>query len=148
MDEKPTPTQIIAGGESVPVELDDGTKTTVFVRQVKPSELAAYIEAEAKGEAAVLAMTAGIDDLDTITLDSYDALIEADARQNFTHARKREQREGERAARLMDALKRSNPDLHAELMAQAKRETQSLLSSLTPLPEVAEAGGSSPAKQP
>ena len=143
---KPAPSHILVGGETIDITLPDGTKSSAFVRQVKPSELPAYLEAEARGEEAVLTMVATIDgqpiDPDALTLDSYELLIEADQRQNFIAARKREKREGERAGRMLDSLKTANPSLHAKLIKNMETETLSLISSLTPSPEAAAAGES------
>ena len=149
---KPTPTETLAGGERVPCTLADGTSVNIFIRQVKPSELLAYLEAEAGGEEAVLRLVASRDgqplDLDTLSLDSYEALIEADQRQNFTAARKREKREGERAARMLDSLKVANPEMHAKIMQTMGAETQSLISSLTPSPAAAAPGKTAPQESP
>ncbi len=150
---KPAPADIVAGGEYINAATQAGGTLRVFVRQVKPSELLAYLESEAISEERVLAMVCRDEsgnpvDLDELTLEGYEALIEADQRQNFTAARKREKREGERAARQMEALRETNPAMHAKIIESMGAEMKSIISSLTPQPEGAEAGGNSPQKPP
>lgn len=132
------------GGETI--ETNTGP---VFVRQVTPAELLDYLQAEAQGEEAVLAMVCHPPpDLRALDLDSYEALLEADQRQNFTHARRREDRETGRARRTLEALKANNPALHARLEAEQAKLLESTLSSLAPSPVAAGAGANSPAKPP
>lgn len=113
----PTGQQIIVGGESVQCVSSTGEPSTVFVRQLRPSELGAYVEAEAKGELFPLILTTGLglEELDDISLDSIEALIEADARQNFTHARRHEKRRAAVVERQLDVLRVQSPEAYAKM---------------------------------
>lgn len=133
---KVTEAQVIAGGEIVEINYR-GAKTTAFVRQVRPTELTQYLQAEATGEEAVLAMVATGSDGDTIDLNeldlaSFEALIEADQRQNFTAARAKEKRETARAGRQLAILREGDPDTYRELQKKQTAVMESLLSSLGP----------------
>jgi len=151
MDEtqsKPTPLQIAAGGETV-----ESPSGPLFVRQIAASELMAYLRAEAEGEEAVLRMVVrSIDgssvDIGALDLDTYEALIEADQRQNFTHARRREAREAERAARMLENLREQNPALAQRLETEQARLLALMLSSAVPSPSGSGAGESAPPKPP
>lgn len=146
----PTSDDLINGGELLDLPLRTGKEVRVFVRQVTASELMRYLQAEAEGEEAVLAMTcrvAGTDeviDLDTLTLESYEALLAADQRQNFTAARAREKREAARAARQMAVLRETDPELYRKVLRQQEQAMESLLSSLEQLPSGSETGNTSP----
>lgn len=130
---KPNDEQVIAGGEEVAV-VYHGQPATAFVRQVKPTELADYLRREAKGENDILELVATIDgaavDLSALGLDSYDALIEADQRQNFTAARRKEKREAARAARQLAVLRETDPTTYKQLHGMQEKAMESLLSSL------------------
>jgi len=145
----PTSDDLINGGELLDLPLRTGKEVRVYVRQVTASELLSYLKAEAEGEEAVLAMTcrvAGSDeaiDLDTLTLESYEALLAADQRQNFTAARAREKREAARAARQMAVLRETDPELYRKLQRQQEQAMESLLSSLEQLPSESGAGNTS-----
>lgn len=132
---KPTHTQIIAGGEEVAVRYR-GEEMVAFVRQVRPTELVSYLRAEATGEEDVLRLVVSIGDepidLDALNLPSYEALIEADQRQNFTAARAREKRETVRAARQLATLRESDPDSYRALQKRQVAAMESLLGSLEP----------------
>lgn len=149
----PTDLQTAAGGEIVDC-IYDGREVAIFVRQVTPGQLLDYLRAEAIGEEKVLRMVCALKDfpdpidLDKLSLDAYEALIEADARQNFTHARRREAREAARARRTMEGLAASNPELHARLTAEQGKALESMLSLLKPSPEAAAAGESVPTTPP
>lgn len=132
---KPNDEQVLVGGEEVPV-VYCGQRVTAFVRQVRPTELTEYLRREAAGEDDILALVATFDGdpivLEDLDLDSYDALIEADQRQNFTAARRKEEREAARAARQMAMLREFDPGAYQRLEAAQVEATESLLSSLAP----------------
>lgn len=144
---KPTEAQILAGGEEIEL-VYNGRQATAFVRQVKPSELTEYLRREAEGDDSVLSMVVTVNGegiaLDAVDLDSYEALIEADKRQNFTHARRKEERETARAVRQMELLRNADPESYRKMQAAQGKAMESLLSSLVPSPPVPEAGGKSP----
>lgn len=130
--EKPTDIQIIEGGERVSV-LYNNAAAEAFVRQVRPSELRDYLKAESLSETEILKLVASIDsqpvDPDLLALDSFDLLIEADARQNFMHARKQEDRDRNRAARMLEDLKKSHPAVYERIMRETAEGVGSALSS-------------------
>jgi hypothetical protein len=129
----PTDSQIIAGGEEVAVQYR-GQPATAFVRQIRPTELTRYMQAESAGEEDVLKFVARISgepvDLDALDLPSYELLLEADQRQNFTAARAREKREIARAARQLQVLRDSDPDTYRALQRKQSAAMESLLGSL------------------
>lgn len=143
--DKPTPAQILAGGETI----ETRAAGTVFVRQVKPTEVIRYLQAEAEGEEAVLTLVCRREDgqpfaLDDLSIDEYEAALEVDRRQNFTAARKREAREADRAARQMAALREQNPDAYAQLVKKQSEVMGSMFSSLVPSQPDAGAGSNAP----
>lgn len=141
---QPTSHHLAQGGETI--ETNTGP---IFVRQVRPVEILDYLRAEAESEEAVLALVCDPPpDLSALDMESYEALIEADQRQNFTHARRREARETERAQRTLAALKANNPDLYARIEAEQVKLLESTLSSLAPAHGASAPGAPSPAKPP
>lgn len=135
---EPTGQQIIAGGELVPVTVaDTGETCSVKVSQLRPSQLDAYLQAELQGELGPIGFVTGLSvaELDTFTLDSLEALLEADLRQNFSYARRYEKRRAEAAARQFEALRAVAPEQFDALQ-------QKLAELLSPSP------ASSPGSQP
>lgn len=145
---KPTDAQVLAGGEEVPI-CYRGQPVVAWVRQVTPRELLDYLRSEAEGEEAVLALVVRIEgepevDLDQVDLEGYEALIEADRRQNFTHARRREERETARAMRQLQQLRDSDPETYRKVQQMQGQALESLLSQLGPSVPEPGAGAKSP----
>lgn len=140
--------QLIAGGEVVPLTFK-GTlhqRDNAFVRQVRPSEVARYLQLESDELATLLFVTdLSAVEIDALTLDAYERLVAADRRQNFSAARARERRESERAARQLEVLRETNPEVYAELTAATKGRVESLISSLAPSPSAPAPGSTAPA---
>lgn len=141
------PDELLHGGESIQVQLRSGGACGIFVRQITPRELTAYLQAEMGGDEAVIAMTCRQLDgapvpLDDLTLEAFESLLEADARQNFTAARAKEKRDIARAGRQIAALRDANPDAYKELQSAQSAALGSLISSLEPSPPALAAGAS------
>ena len=137
MSESQTPSDqhVVAGGERVPVHIG-GKRALAFVRQVRPTELDAYLRAEEHGEEAVLQLTATVEgspiEPDALSLEDWEELVAADARQNFTFARAREKRLAARAERQLAQLRAYNPELYKSLQKKQEAAMGSLISSLEP----------------
>lgn len=131
-----TDQQILAGGARVSVKTLQGEALEIFVRQMKVSELTDYLRAEAKGDIPLLEQVTGQPQevLESLTLDSFEALLEADRKQNFSYARQKEKREIERLARQMEQLQRTSPELYEEVKQKQKAAMESAILSLTPPP--------------
>lgn len=123
MPTEPTGQQTIAGGESVPVIFRNDTRRDVFVAQLRPSQLEAYLVAETRGELGPIGLVTGLpdDELDELTLPSLEALLEADMRQNFSYARRFEKRRAEAVARQFEALRLAAPEQYAAMTAQLEK---------------------------
>lgn len=111
--ETPTDAQILAGGESVTVTVRGAAALrTVFVPQLRRSQIEGYLAAELKGELALLAYVTGqtAEDLDNLALESLEALVAADRRQNFSYARAVEQRKIEAGLRALAGIREEMPE--------------------------------------
>lgn len=146
MNEEPTAQQTIEGGEKVPVVFRNGKTQDVFVSQLRPSQLPAYLNAELANELGPLSIVTGLktEELDELTLKSMEALLEADMRQNFSYARRYEKRRAEAVGRQFQAMREQAPkDFDRIMTGLEKQLSQSLASS----PELrAIAAGVPPAK--
>lgn len=141
-----TDQEMIAGGARVSVRTLQGESLEIFVRQMKVSELADYLRAEARGDVPLLEQVTGQpkEVLESLTLDSFEALLEADRKQNFSYARQKEKRDMERLARQMEQLQRTSPEMYAEAQSQVKAAMESAILSLTPSAELNSIGGRPP----
>lgn len=134
---EPTGAQTIAGGEAVPVKFRDGSAREVFVAQLRPSQLEAYLVAEVRGELGPIELVTGLPvaQLDELDLSSLEALLEADLRQNFSYARRYEKRRAAAALQQLEALRLAAPEQFNRILGELEQR-------LSPSP------GSSPASPP
>ena len=130
-----TQADLVRGGENVKIRIaPDYEVKTVMVRQIKAKEVDAYLEAESMGEEELLAFVTGLpkEAIEELYVDDLDKLTEANDRQNFTFARKRESRALERTAHQIKALEKINPKLYQEQMDKVRTAMDSAVSSVTP----------------
>lgn len=136
-EKKPSPSDIARGGRTVICERVDGTSVSVFVRQVKPSELDAYAMAMFQGsQMDLLCLTASVEgqkatkeSLDELTPDSYTALCEEEERQNFSHGQKHLKRLMERTKERMAMLRSIQPKAVSALEKAIEKEAASAVTS-------------------
>lgn len=128
MDPKTTPStptdeQLLAGGEYVTVTDRSGSSRAIRVRQLRYSELGAYLAAEATGELGALSLVTGepIEVLDQLSLEGVEALVRADRRQNFIFARAYEQRRYEAGVRAIEGLREGMPERYAQILADLEK---------------------------
>lgn len=120
---QPTDSQILAGGKSVTVTDRFGVPRTLFVRQLRRSEVEAYLTAEAIGELEALALVTGVPapEIDALVPDSVEALVEADRAQNFSFARRVEARRVEKGVRDLEALREQFPEQYEKILGVLER---------------------------
>lgn len=129
---QPTDAQIAVGGEPVSViNRADGALRSIFVAQLRRSQIEGYLAAEAQGELALLSYITGrpVEELDNLTLDSVEALVAADRRQNFSCARAVEQRRTEAGLRALEGLRAEMPERYAQILADLEKASPSPASS-------------------
>ena len=139
----PTDAQILAGGESVTVTVRGAAALrTVFVPQLRRSQIEGYLAAELKGELALLAYVTGqtAEELDNLALESLEALVAADRRQNFSYARAVEQRQIEAGLRALAGIREEMPERYAAIMAELGQASPSPASSRVSLSAERSAG--------
>lgn len=141
----PTDAQILAGGESVTVTVRGAAALrTVFVPQLRRSQIEGYLAAELRGELQLLAYVTGqsVEELDNLSLESVEALVAADRRQNFSFARAVEGRQFEAGLRALAGLREEMPERYAALMAELGKASPSPASSRVSLSAERSAGPS------
>lgn len=142
MSSEPTGQQTIAGGETVTVQFRNGSTREVFVAQLRPSQLEAYLLAETRGELGPIGFVTGLTEaeLDELPLAHLEALLEADLRQNFSYARRYEKRRAEAVARQFAVLRVAAPEHFAQMSEQLEKLLSPLLASSPVSPPPAAAG--------
>lgn len=146
MATEPTGPQIIAGGETVAAAMRNGTTRAIFVAQCRPSQLDGYLAAEAQGDLGPIGFVTGLSsaELDELSLAGLEALLEADLRQNFSYARRYEQRRAEAAARQFEALRLVAPEQFEALRVKLAELLSPSLDSSPASPPPAAAGAPPP----
>lgn len=131
MSDQPTDSQILAAGAAVSVTNRSGVQRTIFVRQLRHSEIDTYLQAEKKGELAVLAFVTGepVEAIDELPLACVEALVEADRVQNFTSARHVEARRLEDGRRNLEAMREQFPEQYQKMLAALEKASPSLAPS-------------------
>jgi DNA-binding protein Fis len=130
---KPNNADTLRGGRLLLLRQSSGARLSVFVRQIKPSELDTYNTLDIQSmELARLAYicqicegdqrrAATVQDIDTLDLESYSHLLDEDARQNFTHASAHKLRTLQRSLANLETMKKAHPELYANLEQQIKQ---------------------------
>jgi len=87
-DQTLTDSEALFGGRTLTLQLIDGSTRTVFLRLIRVSEITTFLEKIATDEEAALRMVLSDPDLDfdSLTIESFDALLEANVAVNFTPA--------------------------------------------------------------
>ena len=145
--QEPNPQDTLRGGREVGVTFLDARKPDqelVFVRQAKVRELDKWSRSD---EVQRLLITTELseEDIDALTLESFEELVAADEAVTGPFAERRAERLRKRAAEEDAALKRENPEAW-ELMRQMRREAAEKF--LTTPPSASAANSATPPGAP
>lgn len=144
-ENKMSAAEVLRGGADVTVELAAGGTETVRVRQVRVRELEEYLRREMSGDMAIITWVTGKPDewFDAITLDSWEALIAENQRQNFTAARRHEKRKIDKTVREMEAVAAGFPEIYKDVVEKIGQRMNDLMTQL-PQPQPSLAAGKPP----
>lgn len=123
---KITEIELIQGGRQVSIKID-GEPKEIKVRQLKPKELDKYIAAEDRSEVDALAFVTGLDpdQINDLSMEDYENLVEANEDQNFSFAQARRKRMFKRTWAQLQLVKKSDPAMYAELRNKMVEVTDS-----------------------